>query len=80
MLNNIYIKIEITSFKYYDLYIESRSLIQKQHNNYPINIIKECLKITDLVEFAKSNATENDFKTIISLFDKLINKQNNNKS
>jgi hypothetical protein len=38
------------------------------------------LKITDLVEFAKSNATEDDFKKIISLFNKLSNNQNINKN
>lgn len=53
-------------------------LIQK--HNYPIDAIRECLKITDLVEFAKSNATEDDFKKIISLFNKLSNKQNVNKN
>jgi hypothetical protein len=54
-------------------------LIQK-HNYYPIDDIRECLKITDLVEFAKSNATEDDFKKIISLFNKLADKQNINKN
>jgi hypothetical protein len=54
-------------------------LIQK-HNYYPIDDIRECLKITDLVGFAKSNATEVDFKNIISLFNKLTNKQNINKN
>jgi hypothetical protein len=53
-------------------------LIQK--HNYPIDAIRECLKITDLVEFAKSNATEDDFKKIISLFNKLSNNQNINKN
>jgi len=54
-------------------------LIQK-HNYYPIDDIRECLKITDLVEFAKSNATEDDFKKITSLFNKLTDKQNINKN
>jgi len=53
-------------------------LIQK--HNYPIETIRECLKIIDLVEFAKSNTTEDDFKKIISLFNKLSNKQNINKT
>jgi hypothetical protein len=38
------------------------------------------LKITDLVGFAKSNATEVDFKKIISLFNKLADKPNINKN
>ncbi len=46
-------------------------LIQKY--NYPIDDIRECLKITDLVEFAKLKPTESDFNKIISLFDKLTN-------
>ncbi|MDR4511798.1 MAG: hypothetical protein MRJ93_08855 [Nitrososphaeraceae archaeon] len=53
-------------------------LIQK--HNYPIETIRECLKIIDLVEFAKSNTTPDDFKKIISLFNKLSNKQNINKT
>lgn len=53
-------------------------LIQK--HNYPIETIRECLKIIDLVEFAKSNTTEDDFKKIISIFNKLSNKQNINKT
>ena len=52
-------------------------LIQKY--NYPIDAIRECLKITELVEFAKSNATEDDFQKIISLFNNLSNKQAINK-
>ena len=55
--------------------ITSEELIRLiQKHNYPIDAIRECLKITDLVEFAKSNATEDDFKKIISLFNKLSNK------
>ncbi|HJT84593.1 MAG TPA: hypothetical protein VJ697_08930 [Nitrososphaeraceae archaeon] len=54
-------------------------LIQK-NNNYPINDIRDSLKITDLVEFAKYSANENDFKKIILLFNKLSNKQNVDKS
>ena len=42
-------------------------------NNYPINDIRECLKVTDLVEFAKLKATDYDFKQITSLFNKLSN-------
>ena len=53
-------------------------LIQKY--NYPIDAIRECLKITELVEFAKSNATEDDFQKTISLFNKLSNKQTINKN
>ena len=49
-------------------------LIQK--NNYPLDDIRECLKITDLVEFAKLKATEDDFKKIISLFNKLSDQRN----
>ena len=55
-------------------------IILLQKHNYPIDDIRESLKITNLVEFAKSNATEDDFKKIISLFNKLINKQNINKN
>ncbi len=53
-------------------------LIQQKHNNYPLDAIRECLKTTDLVEFAKSNATEDEFKKIISLFNKLSSKENIN--
>ena len=61
--------------------ITSEELIRLiRKHNYPISDIRESLKITDLVEFAKSNATEDDFKKIISLFNKLINKQNINKN
>ena len=45
-------------------------------DNYPINDIRECLKVTDLVEFAKLKATDYDFKKIISLFNKLLNQRN----
>ena len=54
-------------------------LIQK-NNNYPINDIRDSLKITDLVEFAKYSANEKDFKKIILLFNELSNKQNVDKS
>jgi hypothetical protein len=61
--------------------ITSEELIRLiQKHNYPIDAIRECLKITDLVEFAKSNATEDDFQKIISLFNKLLNKQSINKN
>jgi len=61
--------------------ITSEELIRLiQKHNYPLDDIRNCLKITDLVEFAKSNATEDDFKKIISLFDKLSDKQNINKN
>ena len=61
--------------------ITSEELIRLiRKHNYPISDIRESLKITDLVEFAKSNATEDDFKKIISLFNKLLNKQNINKN
>ena len=61
--------------------ITNEELIRSiQKHDYPIETIRECLKITDLVEFAKSNATENDFKKILSLFDKLLNKENINKN
>jgi len=61
--------------------ITSEELIRLiRKHNYPIDDIRESLKITDLVEFAKSNATDDDFKKIISLFHKLINKQNINKN
>ena len=45
-------------------------------DNYPINDIRECLKVTDLVEFAKLKATDYDFKKIITLFNKLSNQRN----
>jgi hypothetical protein len=45
-------------------------------DNYPINDIRECLKVTDLVQFAKLKATDYDFKKIISLFNKLSNQRN----
>ena len=60
--------------------ITSEELIRLiQKHNYPKDAIRECLKITDLVEFAKSSATEDDFQKIISLFNKLSNKQTINK-
>ena len=62
--HDVGIKREITSE-------ELIRLIQK--NNYPIDDIRECLKISDLVEFAKLKPTESDFNKIISLFNKLTN-------
>ena len=54
--------------------ITSEELIRLiQKNNYPIDDIRECLKISDLVEFAKLKPTESDFNKIISLFNKLTN-------
>ena len=46
-----------------------------EKSNYWLDDIRECLKITELVEFAKSNATEDDFKKIVSLFKKLSDEQ-----
>ena len=46
------------------------------NNNYPVDDIKECLKITELVEFANSKANDDDFRKIILLFNELSNKQN----
>ncbi len=62
--------------------ITSEELIRllQKHNYYPIDDIRESLKITDLVEFAKSNATKDDFKKIISSFNKLLNKEKINKN
>jgi hypothetical protein len=54
-------------------------LIQK-NNNYHIDDIRDSLKIADLVEFAKYNASESDFNKIISLFNELSNKQDVDKS
>ena len=51
-----------------------------QNNNYPIDNIKECLKIAELVEFANSKATDDDFKKIVILFNKLLNGQNVSKT
>ena len=59
--------------------ITSEELIRLiRKHNYPIDDIRESLKITDLVEFAKSNATEDEFKKIIALFNKLSSKENIN--
>jgi hypothetical protein len=53
-------------------------LIQNSNNNkYPLDDIRDCLKTTDLVQFAKFIPTESDFKKIISLFEKLTNTGNN---
>ena len=39
---------------------------------YPVKEISECLKITELVEFAKAESTKDDFTRVVSLFEKLI--------
>jgi len=59
--------------------ITNQELLQLIQNNikYPLDDIRDCFKITDLVQFAKSEPTESDFKKIISLFEKLVNKGNN---
>ena len=56
-----------------------QELLQLIQNNikYPLDDIRDCFKITDLVQFAKSEPTESDFKKIISLLEKLVNKGNN---
>jgi hypothetical protein len=45
-----------------------------QHDNYPVDEIRECLKIAEYVEFANSKATEDDLQKIVSLFNKLSEK------
>ena len=73
--NKIGIKEEITNEELIKI------LVKHQRNtNYPIDSIKNSLKITDLVEFAKYNSTEDDFKTITLLFYDLLKKQNLNKN
>jgi len=59
--------------------ITNQELIQLIQNNdkYPLDDIRDCLKTIDLVQFAKFIPTESDFKKIISLFEKLTNKGNN---
>ena len=59
--------------------ITNQELLQLIQNNikYPLDDIRDCFKIVDLVQFAKSKPTESDFKKIISLFEKLVNKGNN---
>ena len=52
----------------------------QQNTDYPIEAIKNSLKITDLAEFAKYNATEDEFKKIILLFYDLLKKQNYDKN
>jgi hypothetical protein len=56
--------------------VTNERLIQLLPDNYPIEDIKACLGISDLVEFAKSEHEENDFKKIVSLFTKLSAKAN----
>ncbi len=57
----------------------NQELLQLIQNNikYPLDDIRDCFKITDLVQFARSEPTESDFKKIISLLEKLVNKGNN---
>jgi len=59
--------------------ITNQELLQLIQNNikYPLDDIRDCFKITDLVQFARSEPTESDFKKIISLLEKLVNKGNN---
>jgi len=53
-------------------------LIQTNYSNkYPLENIRDCLKTSNLVQFAKFTPTESDFKKIISLFEKLTNKGSN---
>lgn len=62
---NLGVKNEITNQ-------ELVQLIQnKNNNNYPLDDIRDCLKLTDLVQFAKFKPTESDFKKIVALLDKL---------
>ena len=51
-------------------------LIQN-NNKYPLDDIRDCFKITDLVKFANFEPAESDFRKIISLFEKLTSKGNN---
>ena len=67
--NEIGIKEEITNEELIKILTS-----HQQNTNYPIESIKSSLKITDLVEFAKYNATEDDFKKITILFYDLLNK------
>ena len=73
--NEIGIKEEITNEELIKILTR-----HQQNTDYPIESIKNSLKITDLVEFAKYNATEDEFKKIILLFYDLLKKQNSNKN
>ena len=68
--NEIGIKEEITNEELIKILTR-----HQQNTDYPIEFIKNSLKITDLVEFAKYNATEDEFKKIILLFYDLLKKQ-----
>jgi hypothetical protein len=59
--------------------ITNQELVQliQNNNKYPLDEIRECFKITDLVQFAKFEPAESDFRKIITLFEKLTNKGNN---
>ena len=48
---------------------ELTQLIPKE--KYPVEEIRECLKVAELIEFAKSKHSEEDFKKIVFLFEKL---------
>ena len=73
--NEIDIKEEITNEELIKILTK-----HQKNTNYPIESVKNSLKITDLVEFAKYNATEDDFKMIILLFYDLLKKQNSDKN
>jgi hypothetical protein len=53
----------------------TQELIQSlQKNKYPLDDIIDCLKITDLAQFARYKPTESEFEKIVSLFNKLSDK------
>ena len=56
--------------------ITHQELVQLIQNNnmFPLDDIRDCFKIIDLVKFAKFEPAESDFRKIISLFEKLTNK------
>jgi hypothetical protein len=56
--------------------ITNQELVQliQNNNKYPLDDIRYCFKITDLVKFAKFEPAESDFRKIISLYEKLTNK------
>ena len=58
-------------------YQELIQLLQK--NKYPLEDIIDCFKITELVEFARYEPTESDFKKIVSLFNRLTEKSTDGK-
>ena len=55
---------------------ELTQLLQK--NRYPLDDIRDCFKINDLVQFARYKPTDNDFKKIVSLIDKLTSFESSN--